>query len=268
MKPLLLLFALFSSILAFDAVKGEVKILTLQKAPASLTVRFANKTLPVLTIAGKRVILLPVGYKESAKTKKVVLKKGDKTLKTVTLHVKEGDYASERITVAAGKVHPDKKAQERISREYREAMRIYDTVTPKLYATKPFILPIDSPITSLFGTARIFNGALKSYHSGTDFRATVGTPIVVSNDGVVVLAKERFYAGKSVVVDHGYGIYSCYYHLSRIDVKVGERVKQGEQIALSGKTGRVSGPHLHYAFMVLGTQVNPLRFHDAFNALF
>ena len=147
-------------------------------------------------------------------------------------------------------------------------MKVYHTFTHRRYWNKPFILPLESKITSAFGTARMFNNQLKSFHSGTDFRAPMGTPIRASNDGVVVIAQNRYYAGNSVVIDHGEGVYSCYYHLSKLNVKVGEAVKQGSTLGLSGKSGRVNGPHLHYAFMVQGTQVNPLAFHKSINALF
>ncbi|RAX52964.1 hypothetical protein CCY98_03165 [Helicobacter sp. 11-8110] len=123
-----------------------------------------------------------------------------------------------------------------------------------------------SKITSEFGNARVFNQEVKSYHSGTDFRAAIGTPIYASNSGKVVIAKDRFLAGKSVVIDHGEGIFSMYYHCSEIKVKEGTRVKQGELIALSGNTGRVSGPHLHFGILVRGAQVDPIDFIAKINA--
>jgi murein DD-endopeptidase MepM/ murein hydrolase activator NlpD len=126
-------------------------------------------------------------------------------------------------------------------------------------------MPMDSKITSDFGNARVFNGSLKSYHSGTDFRAKVGTPVKSVNDGVVVLAKDRFYAGGSVIVDHGEGVYSCYYHMSKYEVKEGDFVKKGQLLGLSGVSGRVTGPHLHFSMRVSGVQVDPLQFINLVN---
>jgi murein DD-endopeptidase MepM/ murein hydrolase activator NlpD len=126
-------------------------------------------------------------------------------------------------------------------------------------------MPMKSKITSDFGNARIYNGKTKSYHSGTDFRAKIGTPIIASNDGKIVLAKRRFYAGGSIIIDHGHGIYSCYYHMSRFDVKEGEMVKKNQVIGLSGDTGRVTGPHLHFSIRVGGLQVDPLQFIELVN---
>ena len=125
---------------------------------------------------------------------------------------------------------------------------------------------LSKTLTSEFGNARVFNQEVKSYHSGTDFRAAIGTPIYASNSGKVVIAKDRFLAGKSVVIDHGEGIFSMYYHCSEIKVKEGTRVKQGELIALSGNTGRVSGPHLHFGILVRGAQVDPIDFIAKINA--
>jgi len=126
-------------------------------------------------------------------------------------------------------------------------------------------MPMNSKITSEFGNARVFNGSLKSYHSGTDFRAKVGTPIKSVNDGKVVLVKDRFYSGGSVIVDHGEGVYTCYYHMSKFDVKKGDMVKKGQQLGLSGVSGRVTGPHLHFSARVSGVQVDPLQFINLVN---
>ena len=188
--------------------------------------------------------------------------------KAVKLQIKRKAYPKERLSVAPSKVHPPKSVQSRIAAEFKEAKRIYAHTTPKSYITKPFILPMKSKITDTFGIARLFNNQLKSYHSGTDFRAKVGTPVKAINDGVVVLAKMRYYAGGSVIIDHGRGVYSCYYHLSKFNVKPGDRVKRGQIIALSGQSGRVTGPHLHLTIKIKGISVDAMQFIDAFNRTF
>ncbi len=263
---LLLVFSLY----AREVINGETTIFEFAKIPKDAKVKYNSKTIPLLSHplhVEKKIAIIAVNYRESEGDKKlkIIYKNGSKSL---SLHVKKGDYPFENIKVASSKVKPNKKQRERTSREYKEAMKIYHHFTPHSYINKPFIKPMDSMITSKFGTARMFNNTLKSFHSGTDFRAKKGTPIYATNDGVVVIAKNRYYAGNSVVIDHGQGIYSCYYHLSVLHVKVGDRVKQGDKLGLSGATGRVSGPHLHYAMMIQGVQVNPLEFHGVFNALF
>ncbi len=265
-------FLIFSlaSLLAQEAYNGNTVLFEFSKIPKDAQVFFESKKVPLLTHplhVKEKFVLIPISYRSFFGDKNVtVLYKNGST--ALALHVKKKAYPFETITVAPSKVKPNKKQQERTSREYKEAMKIYHTSTPKRYWKEAFIYPLQAKITSDFGTARMFNGSLKSFHSGTDFRAKTGTPIHATNDGIVVIAKNRYYAGNSVVIDHGEGIYSCYYHLSALHVKLGERVKQGEQIGLSGATGRVSGPHLHYAMMIQGVQVNPLQFHEQINSLF
>ena len=100
----------------------------------------------------------------------------------------------------------------------------------------------------------MFNGKLASIHKGMDFHAATGTPVHAANGGVVVLARPLYYEGNCVVIDHGLGLYTISMHLSRIEVKEGQSVTAGELIGLSGATGRVTGPHLHWA----------VRWHDAY----
>ena len=216
----------------------------------------------------KSYVLLPMSYYEKPAEKKVEIyyKEEEKEKKRVLLFkVEDGKYKKETLKVSNSKVSLNEKDKKRASKEYAEAMKIYKTVSQKSYMSKPFISPLGSKITSDFGKARVFNGSFKSYHSGTDFRAAVGTPLTACNDGVVVLAKDRFYAGGSVIIDHGQGIYSCYYHMSKFDVKEGSEVKQGDTIGLSGDSGRVTGPHLHFSFRVGGEQVDPLQLIELIN---
>jgi murein DD-endopeptidase MepM/ murein hydrolase activator NlpD len=268
---LLLLPALaFTAVHALEAVNGATALVTFAKIPEDAVLRYGKKPIPLLAhplYEKKKIALIPVGYRTEPgeKSLHVLWRKGSKTL---PLHVKAGEYASEAIRVAPSKVTPNKEQARRTKREYEAAMRIYNRFTPKRYWEAPFVLPMQSRITSPFGTARTYNGSLKSFHSGTDFKAQTGTPVRAANDGVVVIAQERYYAGKSVVIDHGEGLYSCYYHLSRMGVNVGDRVARNEEIGLSGETGRVTGPHLHFAFMLHGVQVDPLQLIRTVNALY
>jgi len=106
----------------------------------------------------------------------------------------------------------------------------------------------------------LFNGQHESYHRGTDFRARAGTPVYASNFGIVRLAKNLFYSGNIVIMDHGKGIFTNYAHLSKIQVVAGQQVTRGDQIGLSGATGRVSGPHLHWGVKINAAYVDPLQF--------
>ena len=190
-----------------------------------------------------------------------------KRTKKMLLKIRNGRYVKESIKVNPSKVNPKSiEVKKRISKEYNEAMRIYGTITPTSYLTRPFILPLNSKITSAFGKARIYNGSLKGYHSGTDFRAKMGTPIIASNDGRVALVKKRFYSGGTVLIDHGQGIYTCYFHMSKFSVKVDDLVERGEKLGLSGASGRVTGPHLHFSARINKVQVDPLQLIELMNS--
>jgi len=216
----------------------------------------------------KAYVLLPISYYEKPNRKKVKLhykQKSKEKIKILFFNVKDGAYKKETIKVQKSKVSLNKKDKKRASKEYAQAMKIYNTTNKKSYINQKFIVPLDTKITSDFGKARVYNDTLKGYHSGTDFRAKVGTPIIASNDGIIVLAKNRFYSGNSIIIDHGQGIYTCYYHMSEFLVKQGDKVKRGDVLGLSGSTGRVTGPHLHFSARVGGLQVDPLQLIELLN---
>jgi len=217
----------------------------------------------------KMYALLPVSYYKKPTTQKVDVvyrKSNEKLSKTLFFKIEDGKYQKETIKVQKSKVNPKSEAvKKRTAKEYAQAMKIYGTITSKNYVKSEYIVPMDSKITSSFGKARVYNSTLNGYHSGTDFRAKVGTPIVASNAGKVVLARDRFYAGNSVIIDHGQGIYTCYYHLSEFKVKEGDMVSKAQVIGLSGDTGRITGPHLHFSARVGGLQVDPLQLISLLN---
>ena len=199
----------------------------------------------------KSTFLLPIKYR--AKIGKHYFTQ-DK--KKYFFQVQKGDYKRDILKVAKDKTNLNKKTQERTIKEALKMKKIYQSNISQQYAT-PFVYPLSSKLTSLYGNARIFNQQIKSYHSGIDFRAKIGTQIKASNDGVIVLAKDLFYCGKCVIINHGNKIFSIYAHLSGFKVKVGEKVSKGKVIALSGKTGRVTGPHLHFGMVLEGVKIDP-----------
>jgi murein DD-endopeptidase MepM/ murein hydrolase activator NlpD len=186
--------------------------------------------------------------------------KGRRQIDSVSLRIVEGNYKKEILQVAPKHVKPNSKDLRRIKAEKKEIRRIYASSNERRLWYGQFIKPLNSDITSVFGTQRLFNDELQSYHRGTDFRAKVGTPVLASNFGIVRLAKNLFYSGNIVIVDHGKGIFTNYAHLSKIDVKAGQRIARGDQIGLSGATGRVSGPHLHWGVKINDAYVDPLQF--------
>ncbi len=145
------------------------------------------------------------------------------------------------------------------AREARQLAAIWKIAAPKKLWADPFMKPVSSRLTSGFGRRRIVNGQPRSPHSGVDLRASSGTPIKATNTGKVVLAKELFFAGQTIILDHGLGLYTLYAHCSRILAKEGDLVTRGEIIGEVGATGRVTGPHLHWACRINSARVNPLN---------
>lgn len=257
MKKIFLAVILNTFLLSNSLINGKVDI-SIQNP----TISKSDITYVKYPLKDKTLLILAPNYRSKGKVLNIVLDG-----KNYSFKVNEGEYKKEEIKLAQPSIlKPNKALQERISREYKEAVAIYAKSTKKSFLTKPFKEPLNSVITSPYGSARTFEGVLKSYHSGTDFRAATGTPVPASNDGVVVIAQDRYYSGGSVVIDHGYGIYSQYYHLSKINVKVGDFVKLGDIVGLSGATGRVSGPHLHFGIAIKGISVDPLDFIAKFNS--
>jgi murein DD-endopeptidase MepM/ murein hydrolase activator NlpD len=186
---------------------------------------------------------------------------------SVPVRILDGKYKSEALRVDTRHVTLSKKSLERVKLEKKEIRRIYSSGSDTRLWYGSFKKPLASDTTSAFGTRRLFNGQHRSHHRGTDFRAGIGTPVYGSNSGTVRLAKNLFYSGNIVIVDHGMGIFTNYAHLSEIQVTAGQQIARGHQIGLSGASGRVSGPHLHWAVKVNGAYVDPLQFLTVISAL-
>ncbi len=280
MKKLILIILIFNSFLySLEISSKTIKnantlYLTLKETNISkVKLTFDKHNIDLYPHPNKKELfyaLVPISYYKNKKEYKIIIsyiKDNKKIFKGISIHVIDGEYKSEKINVSKEKVSLNKKNKERAKKEYIKAMKIYNRKTNELYFNKDFIYPLNSKITSHFGTKRVYNGELKSYHSGTDFKAKIGTPIKAVNNGKIVIAENRFYAGNSIVIDHGQGIFSCYFHLSKMYFKVGDFIKKGQTLGLSGNTGRVTGPHLHFSFRVHGIQVNPLQLIDLLNTI-
>lgn len=186
---------------------------------------------------------------------------------SIPLRIQDGKYKREALKVDSRHVTLSKKNLQRVKREKKEIQRIFSSGSDTRRWFGSFRRPLASDTTSSYGTRRLFNGQHRSYHRGTDFRANVGTPVYASNSGIVRLAKNLFYSGNIVIVDHGMGVFTNYAHLSKIQVVAGQVIASGHQIGLSGASGRVSGPHLHWAVRVNGVYVDPLQFLTVIDSL-
>lgn len=268
MKYLLILIFSFYSVLAHEVGNGKSVIIPLEKPQGVFQLEERNITvLPHPVYPNKGFVMIPIDYYEKPHLIHAKHIDGEE-LSHVEVTITNAAYPTEVLSVDSSKVSPPPEALQRIAQEKAEAHQIYKHITPERYWNKPFIRPIDSITTSEYGSARTYNGVLKSYHGGVDFRAKTPLPILATNDGVVVLVKERYYSGGTVIIDHGEGVYSCYFHMSQFDVKVGDAITQGQVLGLSGATGRITGPHLHFGFMVQGIQSDPIEFMAQIQTLF
>jgi murein DD-endopeptidase MepM/ murein hydrolase activator NlpD len=132
-------------------------------------------------------------------------------------------------------------------------------VTPDREWDGNFAAPAEAAISDVYGSQRIFNGKAQREHQGLDFRVPTGTPVAAMNSGTVLLARFLYFEGNCVVIDHGQGLLTLYFHLSEFKVKEGDQVKRGQIVGLSGGTGRATGPHLHVAVRWQGTYLDPAR---------
>lgn len=170
--------------------------------------------------------------------------------------VRRKKYPVQKLNVDQKFVSPPPEMAEKIKRDRAEMRAAVSKVSPVQYWTLPLLRPVPGEVTSLYGLRRVFNGVPKNPHRGVDFDAREGDPIAALEDGVVVLVADHYYSGNIVVVDHGLGVMSAYLHLSDFNVAPGERVLRGDTVGSIGSTGRVTGPHLHLSFYVLGESVN------------
>jgi murein DD-endopeptidase MepM/ murein hydrolase activator NlpD len=194
-------------------------------------------------------------------TLKIIVRQADGTTLDLssTVEIHASHYRTGTLTVAPKFVAPAAEDLKRIEREAKLKEDVFSASAHKPLWMGSFRAPVTAAPTDSFGTRRMFNGTLASIHKGMDFRAHAGTPVRASNSGIVVLARPLYYEGNCVVIDHGLGLFTISMHFSRIDVREGEHVTQGERLGLSGATGRVTGPHLHWAVRWQGASLDPAK---------
>ena len=179
-----------------------------------------------------------------------------KQLSYTVLVIKE-DYPVQHLKLPKNKVDLDQKTLVRVKAEQKELSKAFKGVGPHPLWEGTFIEPTQGRISGRFGSRRIINGQPKSPHSGEDIAAPRGTKVAAMNSGVVRLTIDHFFTGKGVILDHGVGLFSMYFHLSETSVKEGQLVKKGQTIGKVGATGRATGPHLHWGVRLNGSRINP-----------
>lgn len=252
-----------------EALQGEVVEIRLV-APDSAEMKglLRQREIPFfLEEGGSFTALLGVDLEEKPGPMQVILRGKDKggarREEVLTLRVKKKDFPSEQISVPTVFDRLDEATRQRIDREQVRLTQLWEISTPERLWQGPFLRPVPVEITSPFGLRRIVNGSARSPHAGVDLRASLGTEVVASNHGQVALRDDFFFTGKSIVLDHGGGLYTMYFHLADFRTEEGSRVRKGEVIGRSGMTGRVSGPHLHWGIRLNGARVDPLALLEA-----
>jgi len=167
-------------------------------------------------------------------------------------------FSTRRLTVDPAFVTPPAAEQARIERERVLLARVLAGISARRLWADGFARPTDGEAISRFGVRSVFNGQPRSQHRGVDFRGATGTPVSAPAAGLVVLADDLYFAGTTVILDHGLGVFSMLCHLSRVDVREGSVVARGDIIGAIGATGRVTGPHLHWTLRIGPASVDPL----------
>jgi murein DD-endopeptidase MepM/ murein hydrolase activator NlpD len=182
-----------------------------------------------------------------------VMKRRHYPVQVVLVH-----FATQELTVPQNYVDLDDETAKRVEEEKEKILQSLTKVTTERLWSGRFIMPVDGKIAGSFGRRRIINGQPRSPHNGEDINAPQGTVVRATNEGIIALVGDFFFSGKSIVLDHGLGLYTMYFHLDEVDVAEGEKISKGAVLGKVGATGRATGPHLHWGMRIDGARVNPL----------
>lgn len=244
-----------------SAVPGGVVILPLAPVAAPRpAASFHAKPVMVVAENGlwQAVLGVPLDLNAGVHSLDVV-KQG--TSSQLLFSIQDKAYPTQHITIKdESKVNPNPFDMERINRETARIDAALQHWTDLEQVPFNFIWPVKGRVSGLFGRRRVFNGEPRKPHSGMDIAAATGTPILAPAAGIIRGTGDYFFNGNTVFIDHGQGLVTMFCHLSRIDVKDGQAIKQGEVIGLVGATGRVTGPHLHMGVSLNDERVEPTLF--------
>lgn len=243
-------------------------ITTVDLGPVSDTppvVHYYKKRVMVLPNNGRwqAIVGIPLWVKDDIQPLNVAGRE-----QVITFNIRKKKYAEQRLTIRnKRKVNPNKIDMQRIRDERVRIRRALRHWQPQATVHTDFILPVKGRLSSPFGLRRFLNKQARSPHNGVDIAAPTGTPIVAPAAGRVIENGKFFFNGNSVFIDHGQGLITMYSHMSRIDVQPGQQVMQGDVIGTVGKTGRATGPHLHWSVSLNNARVDPALFFDDFKSL-
>ncbi len=250
--------------------QGSIMEITIRTSePVSLTGQFGAWNIPFAQDGDRYVGLVGVGAHPVTGVMPglhnvVITATAENASPTViasNVQIDPGHYNSEYIRRSSDR--QELLDPQNVTNELTKLNAVWTIFNPTRYWNGAFSIPAANylKISSPFGTRRAYaGGPFSDYHEGTDFAMGAGTPVYAPADGVVVLAEPLTVRGNAIVIDHGWGVFTGYYHLSKIEVTVGQTVKPGDEIALSGNTGLSTGAHLHWDMRIRGLNVDPLQF--------
>ncbi|QEL65980.1 hypothetical protein OTERR_25040 [Oryzomicrobium terrae] len=241
-------------------VPGGVAVVPLE-APAhqAIAARLGDAPVAVVKEGGRWLALVGIPLETPPGPLPLTVETGG-TTRFTTIEVRAKDYPVQRLTVRNQRhVTPLEEDLRRIAQEKQLTDQFKRQFSPAWPETT-FTLPAEGHLSSRFGLRRIFNGEPRNPHAGLDIAVGTGAPIRAPAPGKVLDTGNYFFNGNTVFLDHGQGLITAYMHLSRIDVKAGDSVPRGAQLGAAGATGRVTGPHLHWAVFLNGTAVEPELF--------
>lgn len=233
----------------------QVKAQDSEHPDAAAVARFNGHETPLKPLRGvlRALVAVPASTKPGTYPVHITIPGHPAIKKSIT--VRKHYFPSQNIHMKPGKTNLMDPAILKKERDILNAA--YSHLIPEPLWTSSFVVPANGPHTSAWGRRRTVNGKPWGQHQGADIAVGTGTPVKATNTGKVVVAQKLWMRGNTVVINHGFGVFSMYNHLSRIDVKDGQAVQRGQQIGLVGATGFVTGPHLHWEMRVGPISVNP-----------
>jgi murein DD-endopeptidase MepM/ murein hydrolase activator NlpD len=242
--------------------QGEVGLITMKIIKSMPSLKWMEKTVALVPCHNGQRSAAFIGVDLTTKPGKYTLfiNIQNERPDSLGIDVVAKDYGIRQFTVPKAMVELDALTLKRVKREIKSMREVFSRTAAERLWRGPWIMPLSGSVVSPFGCRTIINGHERSPHSGVDLRAQERTPVKATNRGRIALVADHFFSGRSVVMDHGAGIMSMYFHLSHIPVKVGQVVEKGACIGLSGSSGRATGPHLHFGVRINGGRVDPIQF--------
>lgn len=235
---------------------GDVRVLELNLNHKDVDLKCKGEKVGISRQGNRGAAIIVESYFSDQKPFKCLYYEGGKLAHTYNFKVVDKEYKSEVLRVDMKRVKLNPKDQARANKEQEMLNKLYAKSASEFLFLGPFIAPLKSHITSVYGTRRVYNDKKRSQHLGTDFRAAIGDKVPAANRGLVVFSGDLFYTGGTVIIDHGLDVFTVYGHLSETIATAGSIVNQGDIIGLSGNTGRSSGPHLHWGVKIQGQYID------------